>query len=129
MLSIYAAELFVAVAENDRMFEEESANGIVKATNAMKQSLASTVSIREYAEIAGYNQKAFTKKFKEVTGLNPKEYIMNLRMERICEEIMNSSMSIIDIALNSGFNSYEYFLKVFKKKTGFTPSQYRNKFR
>ncbi len=126
LLSIYAAELFAAIAENGKVYDKSGINRVLKA---MQESVASTVSIGEYAEIAGYSQKIFTKKFKEVTGLNPKEYIINLRMERIAEEIKKSSMSIIDIALNSGFNNYEYFVKMFKKKMGLTPSQYRKSFK
>lgn len=53
------------------------------------------------------------------------EYISNLRIEHAQRMLQSNDLAIQEIAVKIGFKSSYYFSRIFKKKTGFTPSDYR----
>jgi len=55
------------------------------------------------------------------------EYLTSLRIKEACKLLTDSSESIDNISLLTGFDDYFYFNKVFKKTKGMTPRQYRIK--
>ena len=68
-----------------------------------------------------YVFQVFSKKY----GMTPKQYINELRINTACHRIKYSDKSIKSIAYDCGFDSYEHFIKVFKKAVGTTPTEYR----
>ena len=61
-------------------------------------------------------------------GTTPKEYVISLKMEQAKELLMSEKLLIRDIALMLGYSDIYHFGKIFTKKTGFTPSEYRSHF-
>ena len=57
----------------------------------------------------------------------PVEYLNFFRVESACERILKAEESITEIAFLCGFSDFSYFIKVFKKYKGVTPSQYAKK--
>ena len=66
-----------------------------------------------------------TRLFKESTGKNFKEYVLDKRMEYARELLKSTPAKIAEISGMAGFESAEYFSSVFKAKYGITPTQYR----
>ena len=66
-----------------------------------------------------------TRLFKESTGKNFKEYVLDKRMEYAQELLKSTPTKIAEISGMAGFESPEYFSSVFKAKYGITPTQYR----
>jgi two-component system response regulator YesN len=66
-----------------------------------------------------------TRLFKETTGKNFKEYVLDKRMEYARELLKTTTTKIAEISSMAGFESAEYFSSVFKSKYGMTPTQYR----
>lgn len=64
--------------------------------------------------------------FKQVTGNNLSAYVTELRLEKAKELLPDMQYSITEVSSLSGYNDAKYFAKLFKKKTGVTPSEYRN---
>ena len=64
-------------------------------------------------------QRAFAKYF----GMSPKQYLIQLRMNRALELMTESSLSINEISSACGFTDEKYFSRAFKKKYGYPPSQ------
>lgn len=83
------------------------------------------ISSAELARISNYSQQHFVKKFKEAFSLSPKKYIINKKIIRACHLLSTTGESIKDIALSCGFIDEFYFSKIFAKKIGASPSQYR----
>jgi AraC family transcriptional regulator len=97
----------------DRVLEYIAAN--------LSQSLALT----EIAAIAGMSAYHFARLFKSSTGLSPHQYVLAQRIERAKHLLLEGQSSVIDVALESGFNDQSYFSKMFRKATGVSPVRYR----
>ena len=66
-----------------------------------------------------------TRLFKETTGKNFKEYVMDKRMEYAADLLKSTSHKVAEISGMAGFENAEYFSSLFKTKFGMTPTQYR----
>ncbi len=67
--------------------------------------------------------------FKRKFGKSISQTILDAKINKACELLKETDMSIISIALNTGFFDQNYFSRTFSKRTGFSPSQYRNNFK
>lgn len=65
--------------------------------------------------------------FKKITGISPIEYIQQFRVVKAAEQLLQTNQSIKEISTAVGIENPEYFATLFKKKTGFTPTEYRKK--
>lgn len=75
----------------------------------------------------GYSEFHTTRKFKEVSGMQFREYLRLRRLAFALKEVRDSEKSILDIAFNYGFSSHEAFTRAFKSAYGVTPSEYRKR--
>lgn len=66
-----------------------------------------------------------SKLIKKNTGKNFKEIVKDLRLEKICDLLINTNLSIYEISRNFGFSSSSFFYKEFFKKYGKSPKDYR----
>jgi AraC-like DNA-binding protein len=67
--------------------------------------------------------------FKETTGTTFTQYLLDRRISYAREILSNTNKSIQEISMETGFASMNHFIKTFKKKSGISPSHYREKFR
>ena len=63
--------------------------------------------------------------FKETFGISPHQYLTDCRINKAKLYLLQNEKSISEIAELTGFGCQQYFNKVFKKETGFTPASYR----
>ncbi len=63
--------------------------------------------------------------FKQKTGTTLTNYIAHLRVDKAKKMLQNTDKKLIDICFDVGFNDSKYFSRIFKKYTGYTPSEYR----
>jgi len=56
------------------------------------------------------------------TGMTIHQYVIQLRIKKALNLILNTDKSICDISLEVGYEDIHYFSRLFKKKTGYTPS-------
>lgn len=82
--------------------------------------------IEYLAEKAGYSKSRFAHLFKEITNMTPLSYRNDVRLTNACELLTGTNHSIGNIALSCGFEDPLYFCRIFKKKYGISPSEYRN---
>lgn len=69
----------------------------------------------------------FNKVFKQVHHISCKEYLINIRVEHAMEYLRDPAMTIREAGIMVGYEDANYFARIFKKKTGMTPIEYRNK--
>jgi AraC family transcriptional regulator len=73
----------------------------------------------------GYSKRHFLRTFRVSTGLSPYQYILRVRLERARQLMHERSLTLLDIALESGFTSNAHFSNVFRQHFGVTPSHFR----
>lgn len=87
------------------------------------------IQVNELANHFGYNQQYFIRMFRRVTGMTPKQYIIQTQVEQAKYLLTTSSMKIMEISKQVGMADAHVFLKHFKKSEGMTPREYRRAFR
>lgn len=85
------------------------------------------ISLDKISDIASMSKFILIRKFKESTGMTPHDYLLNTRIMKSLEHLNNPKNKIIDVGVLSGFENQSYFSRIFKRKTGLTPSEYRKK--
>ena len=89
---------------------------------------ANNISIQSVAEEFNRDRTYIYKLFKKETGISPKQYLLNFRIEKACDLLCKSHMSVTEIGYMVGFNSFSCFSKQFCLKKGTSPMKYRKQF-
>lgn len=100
---------------------------IQKVMDYITNHYCENITLEELADIAHLNASYLSKKFKDINGVGFKEYINMLRIQYAKELLINSELSILEVAFKCGYDSANYFGDVFKRLAGISPSQYRKK--
>jgi AraC-like DNA-binding protein len=98
-----------------------------RAMDYIEANLAESIGISDIASSVGLTRMHFARQFREATGHTLHSYLQERRLEQAQHLLRKSEMSILDVALNSGFSSHAHFATVFKKKLGATPNDWRRK--
>lgn len=93
----------------------------------MKENLANSLTLKDIAEHLGYSESRTFMLIKEYAGQSPVDFLLRLRIQAAEEMLTTSPCSISDVAFTCGFNSSQYFSRIFRKYTGSTPTDYRRK--
>lgn len=91
----------------------------------IRQNIDTTIDMKELAASLNIGYSYFRKLFKTNTGLSPHQYCLDLKILRAKEQILTTKLSIKEIAYNLGFESIHYFSRLYKNKTGMSPSDLR----
>ncbi|RTE04422.1 AraC family transcriptional regulator [Paenibacillus whitsoniae] len=97
---------------------------VAQAIRYLELQYTQAVSIEQLARNLGYHRTYLCKMFKQSTGLSPMQYLFNIRMER-AKQLLQTSMTIDQVASSVGFNDALFFSKQFRKWSGKAPSAYR----
>ena len=105
---------------------QETPGGIAAALALLRSEHTRTLSLAELAHAAHMSHFHFTRRFKQSTGFTPMEYLEKFRISRAQELILsNPGMSFKEIAQASGFSDPAYFSRIFSKRIGVSPREYR----
>ena len=74
------------------------------------------------------SRRNIVRRFKQVTGVPPIEYLQHIRIEKAKRELEQTNLSISEIINETGYTDPKSFRKIFLKLVGVTPMEYRNKF-
>ncbi len=85
------------------------------------------LTLRFLSRKLGYSEFHTTRKFKEISGMQFRDYLRLRKLAFALKEVRDSEKSILDIAFDYGFSSHEAFTRAFKGTYGVTPSEYRKK--
>jgi AraC family transcriptional regulator len=88
-------------------------------------SLDKNISLSELAAIAGMSPHYFAELFKQSTGRSPHNYILLQRIECAKQGLRNPARSILDAALDAGFQNPSHFSRIFRKVEGTSPTRFR----
>jgi len=95
------------------------------AKRHMLANLGEPLSVRDLAQACGVGVTSFTCGFREATGVTPHRFLRKTRIERSCELLRTTGLSIREIAEVVGFRGQSHFCSAFVAECGLTPSAYR----
>ena len=98
---------------------------IEKVIVHIKSNMWESISVKTMADMAGLSERRFRQVFKDITGMQPKKYVDNLKIGMAEELLKNTPFSLSEISDRLGYSSQFHFSKAFKKIRGMTPSRYR----
>jgi AraC-like DNA-binding protein len=98
---------------------------IRRARYLMQQQLESGISVEEIASRCSLSYGQLLRAFRQYTGLTPYQYFLQLRIHRAKELLENPNVQIKEVAARLQFENQYYFARLFKKKVGVSPSQWR----
>lgn len=96
-----------------------------KATEFVKNTLFDDCSIDKFAQEMYMSKSTLYRIIMKMTGEPPLTFIRNVKMNRAVDLLLNSQLTVKEIAYSCGFNDPKYFTRCFRKEFGVTPKQYR----
>lgn len=84
------------------------------------------ITLQDIADAVFVSKGECCRFFKKSLKMSPYDYLINYRINESMKLLKNSTMSILNISENVGFNNVSHYIQIFKKKTGLTPHEYRN---
>ena len=93
----------------------------------MNSNYKQNITILDIANSGNISPFSFSKKFKDIVGDTPIHYLTKQRVTQSMIMLCNTEENINSIALQCGFEDANYFTKVFRKYTNFTPLEFRKK--
>lgn len=83
-----------------------------------------SLDVEDLARRLGQNYKSFREDFKSYTGLSPYQYFLHMKIDKAKELLAERGTSVKEVSYRLAFQNPYYFSRLFKKKTGTSPSQW-----
>ncbi|RKR14309.1 helix-turn-helix protein [Maribacter vaceletii] len=113
--------------DNEVESKKNIKRNLMEVLNYISENLHEPISVESLAKHCNLSKDYFSRTFKKQYSMGPSQYIQLRRIERAQLLLLTTKDSFLDISLRVGFYNYSYFLKIFKKIVGKTPSDFRKK--
>ena len=91
----------------------------------LEMHFADSITLAQLADLVHFSEDHCDRKFKQVFGMPPIEYLTQIRMRMATFLLLDNNLSITDIAQRTGYDNYSYFSRVFKRHHGISPREMR----
>lgn len=109
------------------LYTDNNISEIEKSINFFNENYNSNISIEQYASNHLMSTNWFIHCFKNVMKMTPMQYILSLRISAAKTCLESTDKNITEIAETVGYDNPLYFSRIFRKHTGFAPTEYRKK--
>ena len=118
-------ERCLTFCERERGRHETGTALLTQILSYVNDNYQGDCSLDSIADALRYEKTYISKFFSRNVGITLAEYILQLRLARACNLLLNTDENIIDVGAASGFNSSRTFNRNFLEHYGVTPSRYR----
>ena len=108
---------------------DDDSRRILKVKNFISKNFRDELRLNQLADVAGMSPSAFSRFFKLHTGRNLTDYIIDTRLGSATRMLVDTNQSVSEICFKCGFNNLSNFNRIFKKKKGCSPTEFRENFR
>lgn len=134
--AILASKYFAIDIDRDSqsafaMFKGQKDHGdkeIKKAQEYIEKNIHDRISIDELADLVAVSRRTFERRFKDATNNAVLEYIQRVKIEAAKRQFESSRKNINEVMYDVGYTDTKAFRTIFKRITGLTPVEYRNKY-
>lgn len=124
-LSCLLEQLLLLLSSAEVAAEEHQP--LARSLGYIDRHYAEDVSVSALAAMDGLSYSRYHDVFTAQLGMTPKRYLTRKRLDRACELLLTTDMSIAQIGTQVGYSDACFFTKIFKKEIGRTPSGYRKR--
>ncbi|SDZ73276.1 AraC-like ligand binding domain-containing protein [Lachnospiraceae bacterium NK3A20] len=125
---------FLILSDRHGVFHYENTNtgtgdgdeGILAAARYITEHYNQPITLDSLSRVASLSPSYFSKKFRQTTGMGMKEYLSYVRLQHAAAELLSTTHTITDVAINCGFSDSNYFKDAFRKQYGMSPRAFRN---
>ena len=107
---------------------ESDSRRVLKVKNFISKNYRDELRLATLADIAGMSPSAFSRFFKLHTGRNLSEYIIDMRLGYASRMLVDTTKSVSEICFSCGFNNLSNFNRIFKRKKGCAPTDFRENY-
>ena len=107
------------------VFKKNNETVFSQAKRYVLKNISNPVLPKDVCKMLGVSQSTLYKEIKSNTGLNPTEFIRKMKIDKAKSLLVNTSADISDVAERVGIPDTNYFIRVFKKETSFSPLKYK----
>ena len=125
LLISFLCKIYSENSESAAVGKNRADESFLMAISHIHEHYFEKISIDALAKTANISRSSFLRKFNDVCGMSPSEYIINRRIQASEYMLLNTSDSILNIAFKCGFYDAAHFSRIFTKKHGMSPSKYR----
>lgn len=125
LLSIFLSELIEKSPVSKTIDNNYKELYIKKTLDFIETNFSRDITVPEMAKNIGLNKNYFSSFFKKSIGMSPQQYLIKFRVNKACELMKNSELTISDVSRSVGYNDSLGFSKIFKKTIGLSPKAYR----
>ena len=101
---------------------------IAKCQEWLAMNYKARAPVGAMANLSGLPERSFVRRFLKATGMSPLDYAHALRLEEAKQMLETTDLSVEAIANEAGYEDTSFFGRLFRRKTGLTPAQYRVRF-
>lgn len=101
---------------------------IGRVQDYIEKNFSETLAINRLAKKFNMSSRTFIRKFTNVTGNTPLEYIQRVRIEAAKRLLEKGKLSVEQVCMEAGYNDFGFFRNIFKRLTGLTPQEYKKKY-
>ncbi len=118
----------LATSSYAKVDAESDSRRVLKVKNFIAKNYMDEIRLSTLAEIAGMSPSAFSRFFKLHTGRNLSEYIIEQRLGYASRMLVDTTKSVAEISYQSGFNNLSNFNRIFRKRKGCSPTEFRDNY-
>ncbi len=123
--TLYILSLLYSAQQPGQDGGEGIARAIHEAMRRMADPTQDTVHLKDLARGLGVSYSWFRRTFAHHTGLSPHQYRLQLRVGRARTLLSETALTVKEVAFRCGFESEQYFCRLFRRKTGTSPGEWR----
>jgi transcriptional regulator GlxA family with amidase domain len=109
-------------------FQIESTDPTMEVVAHIRSHLDRDLSVEALASLANLSYRQFSRKFKAAFHCSPAAYVETVRLDEACRRLCETRCNIDQLAASLGFGSDDAFRRVFERRFGVSPGNYRNRF-
>jgi LacI family transcriptional regulator len=98
---------------------------IARAVHFIREEACTGINVSDILRVVPLSRRVLEQRFQRLLGRTPREEILQVRLNRVKQYLVETKLSLYEIAERTGFEHVEYLSVVFKRETGMTPSKYR----
>jgi AraC-like DNA-binding protein len=114
-----------SIRNDSHRFKDALSKEIMEVMYYIEQNYADDIRLKDAALAAGFSEGHLSRLFVSQVGVPFSEYLINVRIRHVKELLLNTDLSVSEIAFHTGFSNADYLSACFRRREGMTPTAFR----